>query len=232
MPRFGDWLKSLDGCWWCNTVKMWHSEDVTQWRCDTWLLFLRKEEDRCEGDMLYHAVKVSYMFSVCRDGHSCGKVGAWLGIDKSIGLADFGEDSTDSWKLWQTRLHWRRIDVITAILYLPDPCSCLGTVTLCLNNLVLSATLREKATRVANPWGGWRCSWCWWWKRESYAKVGCTLYVLRWVKSELVKRFPFKPLQSCLLYILMWTTGVQERLWRFYTVLRPFLQSVFWAKST
>jgi hypothetical protein len=37
------------------------------------------------------------------------------------------------------------------------------------------------------------------------------------VKSEVVKRFPSEPFQSCLLYILMRATGVQERLWRFYT---------------
>jgi hypothetical protein len=42
------------------------------------------------------------------------------------------------------------------------------------------------------------------------------------VKSEVVKRIPSEPLQSCLLYILKRATGVQERLWGFYTVLWRF----------
>jgi hypothetical protein len=59
------------------------------------------------------------------------------------------------------------------------------------------------------------------------AKAGCTLYVSRWVKSEVVKIIPSEPLQSCLLYILMRATGVQERSCRFYKVLWELYRNVW-----
>jgi hypothetical protein len=54
----------------------------------------------------------------------------------------------------------------------------------------------------------------------SCAKVGCTFHVSRWMKSEVVKIFPSRPLQSCpyiyFVEILQSIVKILTKLWRFY----------------